>query len=172
MLLNKINDMANRQYNYQSSGNSFNIIPFLLIGLVVLFVLFKVASFAFNILYYLSPILIIITLFIDYKVVVNYGKWIMNVIGKNPILGVVLALLTIVGYPIVGLFLFGKAMLKKKVKEMTQQFEERTQGELVEYEEVESEPQKGRIELPPPPKREKIKQRRNNDNEYEDLFDE
>ena len=163
--------MANRQY--QSTGGGFNIIPALLIGLVVLFVLFTVARFVFSILYYLSPVLLLITLFIDYKVVVNYGKWIMEVMGKNVLLGVGLSLLTIVAFPVVSLFLFGKAMLKKKVKEMTQQFEQHTQGteaEYTEYEEVTPEDE-GMVELPPPPVRQKPKQPRSSGNEYEDLFD-
>lgn len=163
--------MANRQYNAQSSGGGFNIIPALLIGIVVLFVLFKLAGIVFNLLYYVSPIILLITLFIDHKVVVGYGKWILDVMGRNVLMGVGLSLLTLVGFPIVSLFLFGKAMLKKKVKEMTQQFEDQTQGEFVEYEEVKPEKEEGWVELPPPPKRQKTKQTRTSDNEYEDLFD-
>ena len=162
--------MSNRQYSYQSKGGGFNIIPALLIGIVVLFVLFTVARFVFSLLYYLAPILLIITLFLDYKVVVNYGKWIWNMMGRNVLLGVGLAILTLVGFPVVSLFLFGKAMFKKKVKEMTQQFEEKTQGEFVEYEEVAPEEEE-LVELPPPPVRKKTKQTRDGRNEYEDLFD-
>lgn len=162
--------MSNRQFNAQSSGGGFNIIPALLIGIVVLFVLFTVAKFVFNILYWLSPVLLIITLFIDHKVVINYGKWILELMGKNVLLGVGLTLLTIVAFPVVSLFLFGKAMLKKKVKEMTQQFEQKTQGEYTEYEEVKTEEAEW-VELPPPPVREKPKQMRGGKNEYEDLFD-
>lgn len=164
--------MANSQFNSSSKGG-FNIIPALLIGIVVLFVLFTVAKFVFNILYWLSPVLLIITLFIDHKVVVNYGKWILELMGKNVLLGVGLSLLTIVAFPVVSLFLFGKAILKKKVKEMTQQFEQQTQGteeEFTEYEEVTPEDE-GMVELPPPPVRQKPKQTRDSRNEYEDLFD-
>lgn len=163
--------MANSQFNYSSSSKGgFNIIPALLIGIVVLFVLFTVARFVFSLLYYIAPILLIITLFMDYKVVVNYGKWILDVMGRNVLLGVGLSLLTLVGFPIVSVFLFGKAMLKKKVKEMTQQFETQTQGEYTEYEEVTPE-EEGMVELPPPPVRQKPKQTRGGRNEYEDLFD-
>ena len=90
--------------------------------------------------------------------------------GKNVLLGVGLSLLTIVAFPVVSLFLFGKAMLKKKVKEMTQQFEQKTQGEYTEYEEVKTEDADW-VELPPPPVREKPKQMRGGKNEYEDLFE-
>lgn len=165
--------MANRQFSAQTSGGGFNIIPALIFGVLFLVGMFYLARFVFNILYYLSPVLLIITLFIDHKVVVNYGKWIMQMMGRNPLFGVGLVLMTIVAFPVVSLFLFGKAMLKKKVKEMSQQFEQRTQGETVEYTEYEEvtpmdEPL---IELPPPPVRERRKQSRNGRNEYEDLFD-
>ena len=163
--------MANRQYNAQSSGGGFNVIPAILIGIFVLVALFYIAKMAFTILMYLAPVLLIITLFIDYKVVLNYGKWVFAMMGRNPLMGVGLVLLSIVGAPVLSFFLFGKAMLKKKVKEMTQQFEEKTEGEFVEYEEVEPEKEEGWVELPSPPKRQKTKQTRTSDNEYEDLFD-
>lgn len=168
--------MANRQFSAQTSGGGFNIIPALIFGVLFLVGMFYLARFVFNILYYLSPVLLIITLFIDHKVVVNYGKWIMQMMGKNPLLGVALTLMTIVAFPVVSLFLFGKAMLKKKVKEMTSQFGEQMQTEeaeytdYTEYEEV-TPVDEPLVELPPPPIREKPKQRRSGRNEYEDLFD-
>ncbi len=165
--------MANRQFSAQSSGGGFNIIPALIFGVLFLVGMFYLARFVFNILYYLSPVLLIITLFIDHKVVVNYGKWIMQMMGKNPLLGVGLTLITIVAFPVVSLFLFGKAMLKKKVKEMTAQFGQPMQeqeADFTEYEEV-TPVDEPLVELPPPPVREKPKQRRGGRNEYEDLFD-
>jgi len=163
--------MANSQFNYNSKGKGgFNIIPALIFGVIFLVALFFVARFVFNILSYLSIVFLIITLFIDYKIVVNYVKWIFEMMGKNPLVGVGLVLLTIFGHPVVSLFLFGKAMVKKKVKEMTQQFEEQTQGEYTEYEEVTPE-EEGMVELPPPPVRQKPKQTRGGRNEYEDLFE-
>ena len=74
--------------------------------------------------------------------------------------------------------LFLKALLNKKIKEVKSQFEEKREGEYVEYEEVPSEPvakqrpqrTEERIELPPI--KEKIKQTKSSKNEYEDLFGE
>ena len=162
--------MANRPYNSQSSGG-FNSGTSLIIGLLFLFGLFFIARFIFNILYYVAPVFLIITLFMDYKVVLNYGKWIWSMMGKNPLLGVGLIILTIIGFPVVSLFLFGKAMLKKKLKNVQQQFEQKREGEFVDYEEIVPE-KDGWIELPPAPlPPQKQKQTRNNKNEYEDLFD-
>lgn len=153
-----------------SSGGGFNLIWSMLIGIVVLYLLFTLARFVFELLYYVSPLLLIATLIIDHKVVVNYGKWVWNMMGRNVLYGVGLVLLTIVAFPVVSLFLFGKALFKRKVKSMQQQFETRTQGEFVEYEEVDPEP-KVRIELPPPPVKERAERRRTSGNEYEDLFE-
>ncbi|MEM1122388.1 MAG: hypothetical protein AAGJ18_18220 [Bacteroidota bacterium] len=167
--------MTNRQFSAQTSGGGFNIIPALIFGVLFLVGLFYLARFVFNILYYLSPVLLIITLIIDHKVVINYGKWILQVMGRNPIFGVALTLMTIVAFPVVSLFLFGKAMVKKKVKEMAAQFgqpvQEEAYTEYTEYEEV-TPVDEPLIELPPPPIKEKVKRRRGNRNEYEDLFEE
>lgn len=159
--------MTNRQFRYQSSNGGFNILPALLLGLVILMGLFFIARFIFNILMYLAPVLFIITLFIDYKVVLNYGKWLWTSLGQNPIFGVALILLSIVGFPIVSVFLFGKAMLKKKIKEVQQQFGQQPTETYTEYEEVTEEAEW--IELPPPPVRQK--QKRKADNEYDELFE-
>ncbi len=157
--------MANRPYTTPNSGG-FNSVTSLIIGLLFLVGLFFLARFVFNILYYLAPVLLIITLFIDHKVVVNYGKWVFNMLRQNPLLGIGLILLTIVGFPVVSIFLFGKAMLKKKINEVQKQYEQKTKGEYVEYEEVV--PEEDLVELPPPPIRKK--QKREGKNEYEDMF--
>lgn len=159
--------MTQRQYTYQSSGGGFNIMP-IIIGVLFLVGLYYIAKIAFNLLYYAAPVLLIITLLIDYHVVINYGKWIFRMLQKNPLAGIGMILLTLVGFPIVSFFLFGKALLKKKIKDVQKEYEVRTQGEYTEYEEVQ--PQENLIELPPI--KEKTKQTKSNSNEYEDLFDE
>lgn len=163
--------MSNRQFNAKSSGG-FNILPVLIFGILFMVALFYVAKVALAILWYLIPVLLIATLIIDHKVILDYGKWLFSMLGKNPLLGAGLVLLSIVGAPVVSLFLFGKAMLKKKVKQMTQQFETGKEEEFVEYEEVKPE-NEGWVELPAPPVRAKKKAtRRSSSNEYEDLFEE
>ena len=163
--------MANQQYKYQFSGNGFNLLPTLILGLLFLLGLFFIARFVFNILMYLAPVLLIITLFLDHKVVVNYGKWIGKILQENPLLGTGLILLTFFGFPVVSLFLFGKAMIKKKVKEVHQQMEQKMEGMYTDYEEVESEEAEW-VELPPPPIAKKRKSSGEGVNHYDDLFDE
>ena len=164
--------------NQQRSSNPLGNFQYILMGIVALVVLFYAAKLAFNIIYLIAPILLIATLFIDYKVFINYGKWILNLFKSNPLYGIGAGVLTAVAYPVVSIALFLKALLNKKIKEVKSQFEEKKEGEYVEYEELPSEPvakQKPqkieeRIELPPI--KEKIKQTKSSKNEYEDLFGE
>jgi len=94
-------------------------------------------------------------------------------VRRNPIMGIVAIGATVFLYPLVALFLFGKAMLLRKVGNLKKDFETRQKGEYAEFEEIEDirpdQPIKpDLIELPP--MREKQKQARRND--YEDLFEE
>jgi hypothetical protein len=157
-----------RRIYYQTGGggNPFGSI-FSLIFMVLFFVgLFYLANFIFKILWWVAPALLIITLIIDYKVVTNYLKWVGSSFRRNWVFGILLGLLTVLGFPLVSAFLFGKALFKRKIKKAREDYEAQTKGTLIDYEEVDSEPHIN-IELPPsPPPREKEK-----DSRYDDLFE-
>ena len=158
-----------RQTYYKTRSNG----PFGSIIALVMFVLFfvalyYVASFVFSLLWYVAPVLIIATLVMDHKIVTDYIEWIWNKIKVNPIFGISMVALTVFCFPIVAGYLFSKLLVKRKITKMTQAFEQRKEGEFVEYEEVESEPIQP-VELPkaePPPK---VKQQPGN--KYDDLFE-
>ena len=166
--------------NQRSASNN----PLGNIGGVIMLVLFFVALYfiaksVFTILAYVAPVLLLITLFIDHTVVTGYIKWIVNLFKTNILFGIGAGLLTFFGFPVVSGFLLSKALLKKKVKEITNQYEERTQGEFVEYEEVDEEPPV-RIEIPEkldinvPPKQKpiiEVRQQKKDTGDYEQLFD-
>lgn len=122
--------------------NSYNSNPFSsltsLIFLVLLFVgLYFIAKSVFWLLSQIAVFLVIITLIIDYKVLVGYANWIVNLfLKKNWIMGIGVTLLTVFGFPIVAAFLFGKALLKRQLGKVVQKHEEKVKGEFVEYEEV------------------------------------
>ncbi len=136
-------------------------------GLLFLLGLFYVARFIFTILYYLSPIMIVAALIVDYKTVVGYGQWLVAQVKRNPLIGIGAILLTVLAFPLVSLFLLGKALFKKKVREVEQEAQQQRQGEYIEYEELDSEAidldrlQERRREEPEP-------RRRSN---YDDFFD-
>ena len=135
----------------------------ILIGfLVALYFIVKYTLIALTVV---APLMLIATLIIDRSVVFNYVKWIGSTLKSNPLLGIGAILFTIFGYTLVFPFLFGKAILKKKFKQAKQEYENQTQGELVDFEEIESKPSREKpLELPQLKKQAK-------GSEYDQLFE-
>ena len=126
--------------------------------------LFFILKGVFFVLSWIAPVLLIAAFIIDKSVVINYGKWIIRTIKNNPLLGIAAIIFTVIGYMVVFPFLFAKALFKKKIKDVRQQQERQQQGELIDYEELESKPTRNTFELPPLEKKEKR-------SEYDHLFD-
>ena len=143
--------------------NTRNTILGILLMIVVLFVLFWVARTLFQLLALASPILLIIALIIDHRVVLNYGRWLWKMLRENTLMGVVATVLTVVGFPVVCFLLFGRALLNRKVRNMEQALENEKLGELTDYEIIEEE---DTLELPS-----LDKEILPEDDEYERLFD-
>jgi len=149
--------------------NPLNALPIILILIAVFVGLWFVAKSIFFVLSYVAPVLLIAALVINHKVVVSYGTFLWNLLRKSPVMGVVGILLSFFFFPVVCLFLFGKALLYRKVDTLKKEFEAKhgggtTDGEYTEYEEIEIPKEEKRIELPRRPLQEK-------QNEYEELFD-
>lgn len=109
--------------------------------LLILWLALKVVTGLYNLLWYIGPILLIATLFMDRQVVFGYGKWIVNQFKKNPAVGIGAGILSFFGFPFVSAFLFGKAMLKKKLNiggDAHKESNTKNDG-YTEYEELESE---------------------------------
>lgn len=150
--------MIERRYS------SSNVIVGVLFLVASLFVLFWLAKSIFTILAWLAPALLIAAVIIDYQTVLNYGKWLINQLRFNTINGILYTLLTVVGFPLVSLFLFGKSLLRKKMKALEKNYTQQKEGMYTEYEIVDEEIHS--LELPPLEKR---KQPAKDD--YEQLFD-
>lgn len=156
------------------------------IGSIIIMVLFFVALYwiatgIFKILLWVAPILFLITLVIDYKVVLNYGKWLINLTKRNPVMGAIAILASLGLYPVLAFFLFGKALVKKKVKEVTERYEEASgrrmdgtpytkKDDFVEYEDV-TDKEEVKLELPPLREPEVRRQKPKNDNDYDSFFE-
>ncbi len=115
---------------------------------------------------FIAPVLIIATAIIDYKVLLNYGKWVLNLLKKDILIGIGGILLTVVGFPFVVAFLFVKALLYRKVKKMNKEFENENSGGYLEYEEIQDDAPSP-LELPTL-ENDESKKEKNND--YEQLF--
>jgi hypothetical protein len=164
--------------NQNKGFNIINLIPVILMLVAVFIAVGYIASGIYQILEFIALGLFLITLGLDLvygrKVIIGFAKTLITLVRKNPLMGVIAIGLTVFFHPLVALFLFGKAMLLRKVGNMKKDIETRQQGQYADYEEVETnykempDDKPKLIELPP--LREKPKQERSND--YEDLFEE
>ncbi|MFZ4544405.1 MAG: hypothetical protein ACOYOA_10175 [Saprospiraceae bacterium] len=137
--------MTNSGYSFRSGG-----IPGLIMTILGLVALYYIAKGAFWLLTWLSPVLLIATLVLDYQVVINFLKMMWALILRNPVLGILSSILSIFGFPIVIFFLFGRAWFgyytRKKQKEQFEYFRQNdgqadTQDDFVSYEEITDEPE-------------------------------
>jgi hypothetical protein len=160
--------MQYRKSFQTSNNNPFSSIFGVVLGILFLLGLFFVARFIFTILYYLSPVMLIAALVIDHKTVTGYGKWLLDKVKANPLLGIGGILLTVLAFPLVCLFLLGKALFKRKVREVEQEVERQQQGEYVDFEELDSEPMDLKRLEEQLREQENPKHRRSN---YDDFFD-
>ena len=120
-----------------------------LIMLVLVFMLiFFVARGVFRLLTWLAPFLFVATLILDYKVIVSYGKYLYRTLSRNAFWGIVMTFLTIVGFPLVIAFLFGKALLFKRVEKTEKEMEDEVKGEYIPYEEVADDKEDEFLDLP------------------------
>ncbi len=155
--------MANR------STASFKLDGFLgIIFLVAIFVgIFFLLQGVFFVLKWVAPALLVAAFIIDRSVVINYVKWLGKLVQRNPLVGIGAILLSLLGYMVVCPYLFAKALFKKKLKEVSQEYEKTQKGEFVDYEEISSEPKREEpLELPRIEKMERKQPR----NDYEDMF--
>lgn len=106
---------------------------------VVLIGLFLVLRGIFNLLYFLAPVMLIATLIIDYKVVLNYIKQLGGLFTTNPIYGIGATALTFFFYPIIFVVLLFRAITSRRLKQIQGEPLER-EDDFVDYEEIDSEP--------------------------------
>jgi hypothetical protein len=141
--------------------------PFQLILGVIFIILFFVglvwiAKGIFSLLALVAPILLIATAVINYRILVEYVKFVFRLFKENILFGILAVLLTVVAFPLVAAFLFAKALLHRKVKQIEKKMES-SKGEFIEYEEVVEEKEPEQLILKEPAKKK--------DNRYDNLFD-
>ena len=94
----------------------------------------------FTILAWAAPFLLIAAVLINYKTIINFGKWLYRLIRGNPIVGIVAVVLCVFGFPVVSGFLFGKSLLDRKMRLLLEEQEPR--DEFIDYEEISNDPLK------------------------------
>jgi hypothetical protein len=159
--------MAIQGFNIKLNG----IIGFAFMVLVFV-ALFFVAKGVFTVLSWIAPVLILLALIINYRTILNYLKFMLSLLQRNPLGGIIGILLSFFGFPILAGVLFGKSILDRKVRKLNEAYRAQKEGEFVEYEEVKPE-KETRLDLPPLEKEKPIVEKAppaKEENRYEDLF--
>ena len=117
--------MATQGFNIRFNG----IIGFAF--MVLLFVgLFFIAKGVFTVLAWIAPVLIILALLINYRTVLNYLKFMLGLLQRNPVGGIIGILLS---------------------------FQAEKDGEFVEFEEIIKSERETKLDLPPMEKQAPVK---------------
>ena len=103
--------------------------------------LFFMMKGIFTVLAWAAPFLLVGAILINYRTIINFGKWLYHLIVGNPIMGIVAVVLCVFGFPVVAGFLFGKSLFDRKVRLLIEA--QNPQEEFTEYEELSNE----RLEL-------------------------
>jgi len=155
-----------REYKVGSSNSPFGFLGPLLILAVFFTALFFLAKGVFWLLSWVAPVLLIITLIIDYTVVTDFFKFVWKLLREKTIMGILAVLLVVFGYPIVSGYLFFKALGKRTIKKAYERVE-KDKNIFTDYEEVVEDD--NFLELPPLNKRLEAPIQ-SKSNEYDDIF--
>ena len=155
-----------REYKVGSSNSPFGFLGPLLILAFFFTALFFLAKGVFWLLSWVAPVLLIITLIIDYTVVTDFFKFVWKLLREKTIMGILAVLLVVFGYPIVSGYLFFKALGKRTIKKAYERVE-KDKNIFTDYEEVVEDD--NFLELPPLNKRPEAPIQ-SKSNEYDDIF--
>lgn len=126
-----------KSFQYRQNSTSLSPWVSVLVLLALLTAFFFVAQYIYKFLFYISPLVIIATLILDYKVFVNYGRLVMAFMKQNVVVGISMIVLSAFLFPVISVFLLGKAILKRKINKMEAKIREE-ENTFTNYEEVDN----------------------------------
>jgi len=100
---------------------------------ILFFAFWFLKNIVFKILYTVAPILLIIALILNYRVVLGYGKWLLDTFRNNFLYGILACVFTFLCYPFVAAFLAIRAY-QLRGKSLSKKNEI---GEYIKYKDVE-----------------------------------
>lgn len=147
----------------------------LIFGVLGLIAAYYILKGLFALLWWAAPVLFLLTLLIDWRVVAEAGKSLFSLIRMRPLAGILTAVLAVVAFPVVVFFLFLSALGRRRAAPpqggpaatrppQTQAPAE--EGEFIDFEELDSRP---KVPLAPPQAPEK--EAKKPENPYNDLFE-
>jgi amino acid transporter len=113
-----------------------NPLIILLFLVAIMFSLVWLVKGLFSLLAMAFPFLMIATAVINYRVILAFGKWLLNLLKGNPVVGIIAVVLTIVAHPFVAGFLLMRAIGTRGQVEK-EDYYSTDRGQFVPYEEVE-----------------------------------
>lgn len=151
--------------------NPLGWIVSVILTVVVIYIVASVGIWLLKLLWWVPLIMIGASLVIDRTVAVGFVKSIKSLFERRFAYGVAASVMSLIAYPLVGMYMLGMALFRKKLKERAVEVDEQVNGKWTEFEDVTEEPLDLDIpyeELPPAPE----PQRRGpaKGNEYDDLF--
>ncbi|MEP7320401.1 MAG: hypothetical protein ABI761_00730 [Saprospiraceae bacterium] len=126
--------METRRY---SSGHTILGLIVMALFIYAAFILFKGI---FRILAWASPFMFIAALIVNYKVVLSYGKLLINLLQKNMVTGIIAILLTFLAFPIVAALLLAFALMNRKAESFIAQEKQNREGIPTDFREISSDP--------------------------------
>lgn len=112
----------------------FLFLGLLLLGMVLFF------GLMLRLLYFAGPVLLILALILDFRTVTAYIGGLVKLLKMRPVQGIASILLSVVGYPIVAVFLLGRILLQRRFRRYEQEMKLRQEGEIADYVELDSKP--------------------------------
>ena len=123
-------------FKFQQSTNKLNPLISVVVLLAIMIGFFFAAQYIYKLLLYISPVVILITLILDYRVFASFGKLLMAFTKQNLIAGICFIALSVFLFPLIALFLLGKALLKRRISKFEQSIYEQ-ENTFFSFEEVE-----------------------------------
>ena len=101
----------NRNFWGDGKINTGSIIIGAVVMVVAFVLLLSLAQLTYKLLTFIAAPLLIAAAIIDHKVILGYVNWVIGIGKRNIILGIVVAVLSLVLYPLTISILFGRAFL-------------------------------------------------------------
>jgi predicted membrane protein len=135
-----------REFRMGGNKGPFGFLGPLLILVLFFTIIYFITKGLFYIFSWLSPVLLLGALILNYRVVTEFIRWVLNMIVKQPLFGLVLLALIVLAYPFTAAYLFFKSLGQSFRPQQPKQTSERPSAfsgwqektEDIEYEEVES----------------------------------
>lgn len=158
--------MIYKEFSFGGKKNPMGSFGAIIGMIAILALIFFIAKGIFTILSWAAPVLLILAAVFDYTVITDYIKFIGKLFRENVLFGILSAVLTVFGFPVVAGFLFFRAFARKTLKNAMKKAEEERKPKFSEYEEIHDE--EDYLILPKVEKQQRQETSKNSD--YDELF--